>query len=58
MVINMEVTLEECNGNFEVMIRRFLKKVKNSGIMQEYKEHTYYIKPSQKKNEKKRSKRK
>lgn len=46
---NALVTSDECRGNHEKMIRKFLKKVKKSGIIEEYREREYYVKPSEKK---------
>lgn len=46
---NVSVTAKECRDNHDKMIRKFMKKVKNSGIIEEYRERTYYVKPSEKK---------
>ena len=51
------VTAEECHNNTEKMVRRFIKKVKNDGIVDEFKERSRYKKPSVVKAEKKRNKR-
>jgi ribosomal protein S21 len=48
------VSHEECNGNSEKMVRRFIKKVKNSGIIDEFRDRRHYSKPSDKKREENR----
>ena len=47
------VTSEECHNNTEKMVRRFIKKVKTDGIVDEFKERSRYKKPSVVKAEKK-----
>lgn len=42
----MKVTLEEVGGNVDKMIKKFLKKVKKSKIVEEVLDRKYYIKPS------------
>mgnify|MGYP003343994071 CR=1 FL=1 len=42
----MKVTLEEVGGNVDKMIKKFLKKVKKSKIVEEVMERRYYVKPS------------
>jgi len=51
------VTSEECHHNAEKMVRRFIKKVKNDGILDEFRDRTRHKKPSVVKAEKKRNKR-
>ena len=51
------VTAEECHGNVDKMIRRVIKKVKNDGIVEEYRDRTRFKKPSVIRTEKKRDKR-
>ena len=51
------VTAEECGGNPEKMVRRFIKKAKNEKIVEEFRERTHYKKPSQIKAEKRRDRR-
>jgi len=41
--------------NLEKAIRRFKKKVEDEGILKEYKERQYYIKPSAQRREKKKN---
>jgi len=42
------------NGmNIDLMLKIFKRKVKESGILEEYKAKTEYVKPSKKKNDKK-----
>lgn len=42
----MKVTLEEVGGNVDKMIKKFLKKVKKSKVVEEVMERRYYVKPS------------
>ncbi len=51
------VTDKECQGNTEKMVRRFLKKVKKEGIVEEYRQRSHYIKPTTKRAETKRQRR-
>ena len=52
------VHAEECNGDPEKMVRRFTKKVKRDGIIDEFRSRTHFVAPSeinrQRKQEKKR----
>ena len=48
---NVIVTSKECRGNAEKMIRRFIKKTKKEGIVDEMRDRRYYKKPSDKKRE-------
>tara|TARA_R110002020_G_scaffold301203_1_gene516676 strand:- start:29 stop:301 length:273 start_codon:yes stop_codon:yes gene_type:complete len=48
------VTNEECRGDVDKMIRKFTKKVKKSGIIDELRERTHFRKPSELKTEEKR----
>ncbi len=50
------VTAEECGDNAEKMIRKFTKKVKKEGIIEEYKARSRFIKPTTIRAEKKRAK--
>ena len=50
--VNASVSLKQCRGNVERMIRRFTKKVKKERIIEEFKEKRYYKKPSVAKKEK------
>tara|TARA_R100000008_G_C3583725_1_gene170530 strand:+ start:479 stop:799 length:321 start_codon:yes stop_codon:yes gene_type:complete len=52
------VTSEECNGNAEKMVRRFTKKVKNDGIIDEFRERIRFRKPSDLRRQKKAATRK
>ncbi len=57
--INVEVRLEETRGDQIRLIKKFIKKTKKSGIIDEYKERMYFEKASDKKRRKKKlSKRK
>ena len=49
---NIQVTLRECKGNVERMIRRFSKKTKKERILEEIQEKRYYKKPSVMRKEK------
>lgn len=47
------------NGmNIDLMLKIFKRKVKESGILEEYKKRTEYIKPSEKKKDKMNASRK
>ena len=48
----VKVTIKECRGQTERMIRRFIKKVKKEGILDEHKSRRYHKKPSVAKKEK------
>jgi len=48
---NVIVTSKECRGNAEKIIRRFIKKTKKEGIVDEMRDRRYYKKPSDKKRE-------
>jgi len=37
------------NDNLEAAIKRFKRKVENDGILKEYRERQYFVKPSMKK---------
>ena len=50
--INVEVTLRR-NEHHERMIKRFTRKVKKSGILDDYRERMYYTKKSAKRRRKK-----
>jgi ribosomal protein S21 len=47
---------EECHGDAEKMVRKFIKKVKREGILDECRERRYFKKPTVIKTEKKRNK--
>ena len=49
---HVKVTLKECRGSVDRMIRRFTKKVKKDRILDEVKERRHYKKPSVAKKEK------
>ena len=51
------VTDKECQGNTEKMVRRFLKKVKKEGIVEEYRQRCHFIKPTTRRAEAKRQRR-
>jgi ribosomal protein S21 len=47
----LTVTAEECGGNIDKMVRKFNKKAKTSGIIEEFRNRTHYVKPSDIKRE-------
>ena len=51
---NVCVTLRQCGGNVEKMIRRFIKKTKKEKIVEQAKDRSYHKKPSVAKREKRR----
>tara|TARA_B100001013_G_scaffold339441_1_gene261475 strand:- start:799 stop:1041 length:243 start_codon:yes stop_codon:yes gene_type:complete len=46
------ITVEVRGGNLEKAMRVLKKKVQKSGILKDYREKQYYMKPSEKKREK------
>ena len=50
--VNASVSLKQCRGNVERMIRRFTKKVKKERIIEDFKDKRYYKKPGEAKKEK------
>ena len=52
------VTAAECNDNPDKMVRRFTKKVKNEGILEEARNRATYTKPSEVRRLKKAAERK
>ena len=53
----LTVTEKECNGNADKMLRRFIKKARNEGIVEEFRERSRYKKPSEVNAERKRERR-
>ena len=54
---NFIVTAKECRGHADKMIRKFIRKTKKEGILEEARDRRYYEKPSvakRKKSEKAR----
>lgn len=55
---NLEVTLQQCKGDQTRLIKRFIKKFKKSGIMDELRDRRFHQKKSEirrrKKNQRKR----
>ena len=51
---HVSVTLKQCGGNVDRMIRRFIKKTKKSRIIEDVKDRRYYTKPSDARREKRR----
>ena len=49
---HVKVTIKECHGNIEKMIRRFIKKSKKAKILEMVKDRRAYKKPSVAKKEK------
>jgi len=52
--VKVSVSLKQCRGNVEKMIRRFIKKTKKEKIVEQAREGRYYTKPSDAKREKRR----
>jgi len=50
------VTASECRDNAEKMVRKFIKKVKREGIIEEFRSRSHFIKPTTRRAEKKRNK--
>jgi small subunit ribosomal protein S21 len=50
---NLEVTLRQCKGDQTKLIKRFIKKFKKSGILDEIKNRRFFEKPSVKRRRKK-----
>jgi len=50
--VNASVSLKQCRGNVERMIRRFTKKVKKERIIEDVRDRRYHKKPSVAKKEK------
>jgi|TARA_Y100000296_G_scaffold78513_1_gene101300 ribosomal protein S21 len=50
--VNASVSIKECRGNVERMIRRFSKKVKKERILEEVKDRRFFKKKSIAKREK------
>lgn len=51
--INVEVSVKR-GESFESLYKRFLRKYKQSGVVQDCKNKEYYVKPSIKRNNKRR----
>ena len=49
------VSAEECQDNSERMVRKFIKKVKKEGIIDELRDRRHFKKPTEKRREKKRN---
>jgi ribosomal protein S21 len=43
---HVEVTLAECRGDQARMIKKFMKKVKNEKIIEDFRKKDFYEKPS------------
>ena len=54
----IQVRSEDCRDNPDIMVRKFIKRVRKSGILDEVKDRKYYKKPSAIKNEQKRRRQK
>ena len=50
------VTADECRGDAEKMVRKFSKKVKKDGIIDEFRDRTHFKKKTVARTEKKRAK--
>ena len=51
----IEVTSDQVRGDSDALVRRFCKKVKRSGILEEVRERRYFKKPTVKRAEEKRN---
>lgn len=50
----LEVSLEECDGSFERMLRRFVRRTRDDGILAEVSQRSRgFVKPSQARRRKK-----
>tara|TARA_R110002060_G_scaffold62027_1_gene71427 strand:- start:958 stop:1236 length:279 start_codon:yes stop_codon:yes gene_type:complete len=54
IVTRTTVTAEECGYNPERMIKKFSKKVKKDGIMEEIRRRSFYVKPAVERAQRKR----
>ena len=52
--VHVEVKLRP-NETSERLVKRFLKKMKKSTVLEDFREHTYYKKPSLKRREKEKN---
>ncbi|MAG27299.1 hypothetical protein CMI47_17330 [Candidatus Pacearchaeota archaeon] len=52
--VKVSVSLKQCRGNVEKMIRRFIKKTKKEKIVEQARENSYHTKASDAKREKRR----
>ena len=43
----IQVTLEECDGSFDRMLRRFVRRTRDDGILDEVRDRRGYRKPSE-----------
>lgn len=51
--INLEVTLDECRGDSNRLIRKFIKKIKKMRLLEEVRDRRFYEKPSDKRRKEK-----
>jgi|TARA_R100000664_G_C2697128_1_gene98908 ribosomal protein S21 len=52
--VNVQVKISDTRGDFNRMVKRFIKKVKKEKIIDTYKERRFYEKPSDRKRREKR----
>jgi ribosomal protein S21 len=52
----LSVSAHECAGDAEKMVRKFIRKAKKEGIMEEIRARSHFVKPSQVRAERKRNK--
>jgi ribosomal protein S21 len=43
----LQVTLEECDGSFDKMLRRFVRRTRDDGILDEVRDRRGFRKPSE-----------
>ena len=46
-LVPIQVTAEECGGSFEKMLRRFVRRTREEGILVEVRDRRGFVKPSQ-----------
>jgi len=51
---SLQVTSDECSGSFEKMLRRFVRRTKEDGILGEFRSRQGFVKPSQERRKRKK----
>ena len=54
--VNVSVSLDEVGGNQHRLIKKFIKKCKKEKMVEEFRERTYYEKPSVRRRREKQKK--
>lgn len=52
-LVPLQVTAEECGDSFEKMLRRFVRRTREEGILREVRSRMGFVKPSQRRRTKK-----